>query len=199
MKKLFFFFLMVSFAFGQKLDRSVLIIPPKQLVQINYPNYKGLNIKIWNESRLVINVFTRNKLTDSLQKSFELKKKRDTLVETKNGIYLQFENRYLSPIKVAYAFREKSLRKNKFSKPLIFQRAFYLENNTAQNLQLYIPGVMNPKLNPFSRSGVDLTNGQKIYFDLKGRKVLILTVTESIHHGSRIDVASLIEKALNKE
>ena len=46
MKKLVFFFLMVSFAFGQKLDRSVLIIPPKQLVQINYPNYKGLNIKI---------------------------------------------------------------------------------------------------------------------------------------------------------
>jgi antitoxin component of MazEF toxin-antitoxin module len=199
MKKLFFFFLMGSFAFGQKFDRSVLIIPPKQLVQINYPNYKGLNIKIWNESRLVINVFTRNKLSDSLQKSFELKKKRDTLVETKNGIYLQFENRNLSPIKVAYALREKSLRKNKFSKPLTFQRAFYLENNTAQSLQLYIPGVMNPKLNPFSRSGVDLTNGQKIYFDLKGRKVLILTVNESIHHGSRIDVANLIEKALNKE
>ena len=190
---------MGSFAFGQKLDRSILIIPPKQLVQINYPNYKGLNIKIWNESRLVINVFTRNKLTDSLQKSFELKKKRDTLVETKNGIYLQFENRYLSPIKVAYALREKSPRKNKFSKPLTFQRAFYLENNTAQNLQLYIPGVINPKLNPFSRSGVDLTNGQKIYFDLKGRKILILTVNESISHGSRIDVADLIEKALNKE
>ena len=74
---------MVSFAFGQKLDRSVLIIAPKQLVQINYPNYKGLNIKIWNESRLVINVFTRNKLTDSLQKSFELKKKGILLLKQK--------------------------------------------------------------------------------------------------------------------
>ena len=59
--------------------------------------------------------------------------------------------------------------------------------------------MINPKLNPFSRSGVDLTNGQKIYFDLKGRKVLILTVNESIHHGSRIDVDNLIEKALNKQ
>jgi hypothetical protein len=58
---------------------------------------------------------------------------------------------------------------------------------------------MNPKLSPFSRSGVDLPNGQKIYLDLKGKKILILTVTDSIPHGARIDVATLIEKALNQE
>jgi hypothetical protein len=58
---------------------------------------------------------------------------------------------------------------------------------------------MNPNLNPFSRSGVDLPNGQKIYTNVNGKRILILTVTDSIPHGARIDVARLIEKALNKE
>ena len=57
---------------------------------------------------------------------------------------------------------------------------------------------MNPNLNPFSRSGVDLKNGQKIFLTLSNKKLLILTVTDTIAHGSRIDVASLINKALNE-
>ena len=56
---------------------------------------------------------------------------------------------------------------------------------------------MNPKLNPYSRSGVDLPNGQKIYLDLKDNQILILTVTDSIANGARIDLATLIDKALN--
>lgn len=77
------------------------------------------------------------------------------------------------------------------------QRAFYLENNTAQRIPLKIPGVMNPNLSPFSRSGVDLKNGQKIYLDFNGKNILILNVTDSIKHGDRIDVGNLINKALN--
>ena len=72
-------------------------------------------------------------------------------------------------------------------------------NNTAQKLPLRIPGVMNPTLDPFSRSGVDLPNGQKIYLDLSGKRILILTVSDSISQGDRIDVASLINKAINKD
>ena len=58
---------------------------------------------------------------------------------------------------------------------------------------------MNPTLDPFSRSGVDLPNGQKIYLDLSGKRILILTVSDSISQGDRIDVASLINKAINKD
>ncbi len=73
-----------------------------------------------------------------------------------------------------------------------------MENNTAQTLPLRIPGVMNPNLTPFSRSGVNLTNGQKVYLDLNGKRLLILTVTDSIPHGARIDLAFLINQALNQ-
>jgi hypothetical protein len=34
---------------------------------------------------------------------------------------------------------------------------------------------------------------------VNGKKILILTVNDSIPQGARIDLASLIEKALNKE
>jgi hypothetical protein len=114
-------------------------------------------------------------------------------------MYLQFENRFLAPIKVTYTLRKGSTGTTKKTRPLTPQRAFYLENNTAQSLPLRIPGVMNPNLTPFSRSGVDLPNGQKIYAKVNGKRFLILTVTDSIPHGARIDVARLIEKALNKE
>lgn len=192
-------FLAFSVAFGQKEARSQLVIPPKQVVQINYPLYKGFNVKIWNESKFVVGVTARDQVTDSIVKSFGLEKGGTTLLEVNEGLFLQFENRFLAPIKVAYALRKGSSGKKKSTKPLTPQRAFYLENNTAQSLPLRIPGVMNPNLTPFSRSGVDLPNGQKIYLDLKGKKILILTVTDSIPNGARIDVATLIEKALNQE
>lgn len=192
-------FLAISVAFGQKEARSQLVIPPKQVVQINYPLYKGFNVKIWNESKFVVGVTARDQVTDSIVKSFGLEKGGTTLLEVNEGLFLQFENRFLAPIKVAYALRKGSSGKKKSTKPLTPQRAFYLENNTAQSLPLRIPGVMNPNLTPFSRSGVDLPNGQKIYLDLKGKKILILTVTDSIPHGARIDIATLIEKALNQE
>ncbi|MGB1635123.1 MAG: hypothetical protein ACPHBP_08370 [Flavobacteriaceae bacterium] len=198
MKKWAILFLCTGFmAFSQKVARSELILPPKQIVQINYPLYKGFTIKIWNESKYVIGVSARDKKTDSLRKSFGLEKGSRAILEVDEDQYLQFENRFLTPIKVAYMLEKGTPRSKKTNRPLTPQRAFYLENNTAQTLPLRIPGVMNPNLEPFSRSGVDLPNGQKIYLELKGKRILLLTVTDTIPHGARIDIARLIEKALN--
>jgi hypothetical protein len=113
------------------------------------------------------------------------------------GSYLQFENRFLTTLKVEFSLQKGISGKKKTPRPLTPQRAFYLENNTAQTLPLVIPGVMSPKLNPFSRSGVDLPNGQKVYLNLNGKRILILTISDSIKQGDRIDVANLINKALN--
>jgi len=192
-----FFFLLVSLAFGQKAERSQLVLPPKQIVQINYPLYQGFNVKIWNKSKFDLGVSAREQKTDSLVKGFGLDSGSSAVLEVNKGLYLQFENRYLAPLKVEYTLQKGVEGKKKSTKPLTPQRAFYLENNTAQSIPLRIPGVMNPNLSPFSRSGVDLPNGQKIFLDLNGKRILLLTVTDSIPHGARIDVATLIEKALN--
>ena len=198
-KLLLFFFLMVFFAFGQKAERSELIIPPKQIVQIDYPLYKGFSVKIWNESKFVVGVSSRYKTTDSVIKSFGLENGKNTLFEVNEGMYLQFENRFLASLKVAFSLRKGGTEKKTTVRSLTPQRAFYLENNTGQILPLSIPGVMNTNLNPFSRSGVDLPNGQKIFLDINGKKFLILTVTDSIRHGARIDLQTLINKALNQD
>ena len=194
-----FFFLLVSLAFGQKAERSQLILPPKQIVQINYPLYQGFNVKIWNKSKFDLGVSAREQKTDSLVKGFGLDSGSSAVLEVNKGLYLQFENRYLAPLKVEYTLQKGVEGKKKSTKPLTPQRAFYLENNTAQSIPLRIPGVMNPNLSPFSRSGVDLPNGQKIFLDLNGKRILLLTVTDSIPHGARIDVANLINKALNEQ
>ena len=194
-----FFFLLVSLAFGQKGERSQLILPPKQIVQINYPLYQGFNVKIWNKSKFDLGVSARERKTDSLVKGFGLDSGSSAVLEVNKGLYLQFENRYLASLKVEYTLQKGVEGKKKSTKPLTPQRSFYLENNTAQSIPLRIPGVMNPNLSPFSRSGVDLPNGQKIFLDLNGKRILLLTVTDSIPHGARIDVANLINKALNEQ
>ena len=139
-----------------------------------------------------------NSENDSLYENFNLEKGKFRSLVVRDNQYLQFENRYLASLKVAFTLEKGNQISNKSPKNRTPQRAFYLENNTAQKIPLHIPGVMDPNLNPFSRSGVDLKNGQKIYLSLRNKKVLILTVTDTIVHGTRIDVARLINSALNK-
>ncbi len=67
-----------------------------------------------------------------------------------------------------------------------------LENKSAKSIPLIIPSVMNPNLSPFSKSGVDLKIGQKIFFKNKGRKILLLEITDDIKNGDVLDIAALI-------
>ena len=183
--------------YSQRIETSKILIPPKQIIQINYPLLRNYNLKIWNKSKLDLTISTHKKETDSIIKKFVLVKDSSALLSISNKMYIQFENKYLANIKVEYSFQNgTSIKKNKI-KSLTPQRAFYLENNTAQRIPLRIPGIMNPNLSPFSRSGVDLKNGQKIYLDFNGKRILILEVTDSIKHGDRIDIATLINKAIN--
>ena len=183
--------------YSQRIETSKILIPPKQIIQINYPLLRNYNLKIWNKSKLDLTISTHKKETDSIIKKFVLVKDSSALLSISNKMYIQFENKYLANIKVEYSFQNgTSIKKNK-RKSLTPQRAFYLENNTAQRIPLRIPGIMNPNLSPFSRSGVDLKNGQKIYLDFNGKRILILEVTDSIKHGDRIDIATLINKAIN--
>jgi hypothetical protein len=71
--------------------------------------------------------------------------------------------------------------------------SFDLLNKSAKSIPLFIPGVMNPNLSPFSSSGVTLKMGQKIFFKYKGRKHLLLEVDGRLMD-QKLEVASLIKK-----
>ena len=57
---------------------------------------------------------------------------------------------------------------------------FTLKNRSLQSIYLEIPGVMNPNLSPMSNSGVDLAVGQRLYFFHKGKRYLLLEVSEEL-------------------
>jgi len=193
------FILMINLGYGQKgkEQKSVLVIPAKQVVQVNYPNYKGFMVKMWNKSKYDLGVSAREQDTDSLKKGFGLTKGANASLSIPQHMYLQFENRFLAPIKVEYiVYKGKPAKKTPGS--LTAQRGFYLVNSTAQKIPLRIPGIMNPNLSPFSKSGVDLPLGQEIYLNVKGKDLLIFTVTDTIPKGAKIEVADLIDRALNK-
>ena len=190
---------MFSFVCGQKNERSKLIIPPKQIIRIYYPLLNAFNIKIWNKSKLGVNISSKFRKTDSLNLTLSLEKNSVAIFDINHHMYLELENKYLSKLRVEFTLLKSPGSVKNTKQEIIPQRSFYLENNTSQIIPLKIPGVMSPNLKPFSRSGVDLLNGQEVYVDLNGKDVLILTVTKDIPHGARIDLADLINKAINRD
>ena len=150
-KTLFLFLSSLSVLVGQnnKAEKSTLIIPPKQVIRISYPQYHRFNVKLWNRSKFDLRISARDQKTDSLHKGLGLAKGSNTILELNKQVYLQLENRFLAPLKVEFILLKGTSGKKKVTSPLTPQRAFYLENNTAQKLPLRIPGVMNPTLDPF--------------------------------------------------
>jgi hypothetical protein len=71
--------------------------------------------------------------------------------------------------------------------------SFTLRNNSLSSIPLKIPGVMNPNLSPMSNSGVSLEVGQKIYFQHRGRKKLLLEVTTELE-GTKVIVNEEIKR-----
>ncbi len=78
--------------------------------------------------------------------------------------------------------------------PILEQRIpLTLKNNSLKSIPLKIPGYMNPNLSPMSTSGVDLEIGQVVYFSFKGKKRVLLTITEDLA-GKTLIVNELIKK-----
>ena len=146
----------------------------------------------------VVGVSAREHDTNSLRKGFGLSKGANATLNVPAEMYLQLENRFLAPLKVEYVVYKGKPGKRKAG-PVTPQRGFYLVNSTAQSIPLKIPGIMNPNLSPFSKSGVDLPIGQKILLNVAGKDLLLLTVTDTIPKGARVNVADLIDRALNPE
>ncbi|MEM7040576.1 MAG: hypothetical protein AAF570_26670, partial [Bacteroidota bacterium] len=69
---------------------------------------------------------------------------------------------------------------------------FTLRNNSLKSIPLFIPGVMNPNLSPVSNSGVTLRPGQRILFKYRGKRRVLLVVSEDLE-GQKLDVARLLK------
>lgn len=75
--------------------------------------------------------------------------------------------------------------------------ALTFENKSAVSISLEIPGVMNPNLNPHSKSGVGLKKGQKVFFQYKGKRTLLLEITKQ-KDSDTIVINELITKRIKE-
>lgn len=71
------------------------------------------------------------------------------------------------------------------------------ENKSAVSIPLEIPGVMNPNLNPRSKSSLTLDKGQKVFFKYKGKRTLLLEITNQ-KNGETIVINELIAKRIKE-
>jgi hypothetical protein len=79
----------------------------------------------------------------------------------------------------------------------VFAVPFTLRNNSLKSIPLIITSYMNPNLSPKSNSGVDIPVGEKVYFKYKGKKQLLLVVTEDLK-GQTLVVDKLIKEKIEE-
>lgn len=165
-------------------------IPPQQTLTLDYPNYELFSANVKNNSFAQVDVAVISKQTAQQVRGFGLSPmgKATVMVEKEN--HLELTNATEKMIKLKILIQEEN--------PRILEKkgdyiTFQLANNSAQNIPLLIPTVMNPNLTPFSKSGVELKVGQEILFKYEGKKQLLLKVDEKIKEGDVIDVSKLLK------
>lgn len=193
-------FLLFSYlSFSQS---STLYIPPNSSIELDDNNYdlNGLDIfglKIKNKSLYTIGVRVENKITGEFTSGFGLGPLGKEGVVINKGDVVIFSNNTQKSVKLKTTYFIPQEENNFISKETE-SISFTLNNSSLKSIPLIIPNVMNPNLSPLSNSGVDLKIGQEIFFKNKGKKILLLRVSDKIKEGEIIDVNQLIKNIIEK-
>jgi hypothetical protein len=193
-------FLLFSFlSFSQSIT---LYIPPNSSIELDDNNYdlNGLDIfglKIKNKSLSTIGVRVENKITGEFTSGFGLGPLGKEGIVISKGDVVIFSNNTQKSVKLKTTYFIPQEENNFISKETE-SISFTLNNSSLKSIPLIIPNVMNPNLSPLSNSGVDLKIGQEIFFKNRGKKILLLRVSDKIKEGEIIDVNQLIKNIIEK-
>ncbi|WP_462251775.1 hypothetical protein [Ekhidna sp.] len=181
--------ILIAVAFGGK---QKVTINALDSVELTYEEFANYDVKLSNSSGKGIDVSVIDPSTKKQVSGFGLGPLGKATLSVRDGHILKLKNNSMKDVSLSITFVEK--RKVAYSGE---QRVnFTLRNTSSRSIPLVIPDVMNPNLSPLSNSGVSLKMGQKIYYKKGLKKILILTVDESIKTGDKIDIAKLV-KGLN--
>lgn len=172
-------------------QKSLLSIPDNQRIEIDYPNYKLFQATLTNRSSKDLKVSVLSKQNQEQIRGFGLEGRAtaEVMVETENKLMLTNQNN--SSLRVALKVRPISQPLSVSTEETI---SFILKNNSSEVIPLFIPDVMNPNLEPFSESKVQLKIGQEILFRLKAKKYVLLKVSKAIKTGAKIDISKRLQK-----
>lgn len=188
MKLISYFVLFLLFA-SCTTSQQLTQVPSNQAVSIELPVNKNLEVDLNNKSLKQVEVKVINPNTGEFVSGFGLGAKGKATVFVGKGNTLQLKG---NNSKVAYTYRSVT-PPQEITNPEKFID-FTLANASAKSIPLIIPSVMNPNLSPYSKSGVSLKPGQKIFFKQGGKRYLLLEVSNSIAEGSVIEVAKLLKE-----
>jgi len=180
---------------------SIIKIPANQSVDISTENYEYSKVKLQNRSASQVDVKVIDKKSGEFIRGFGLGPIGSTHVSVEDFGQLKLINNSASTIKVGYSVFEKiktkKTKKAIVSKPKEKKKSsttqIYLTNKTAKSIPLIIPTVMNPNLSPFSKSGVSLKMGQKVFFKNKRKRYLLFEMNETNEAEQIIEVSELIK------
>ena len=71
-------------------------------------------------------------------------------------------------------------------------------NTTIQNIKVYIPSVKNLIIKSNTRLFLNLKIGQSIFLRVGNEMVELIKINDSIQNNSQINLADLIDDAINK-
>ncbi|MEM9051139.1 MAG: hypothetical protein AAGC47_03710 [Bacteroidota bacterium] len=181
----------VLFLFSCSSDKSIVSIPAFQSVEIDYSNYQSYQAQIKNRSLSGVDIAVLAKADNQQYRGFGIGSRSTQRVMVEKDAKLVLTNKTGKTVSLSVKPTAMEFPKKPEGMAYI---SFTLRNNTAKSIPLIIPDVMNPNLSPFSSSGVDLKVGQEILFREKGKSYVLLTVSNQIQAGEKIDVAKLLRE-----
>lgn len=192
---LFFICGLMVFSQNKKTNISTIHIQAKQELTFDYPSYKGFVVDIWNKGKFNLIFSKVSKENDSIIRKKILKEGSFNSFFIDNVEFIKIKNELLAPGEISYKIRKGTKPKindlNKNSK------SFFLVNTTIQNIKVYIPGVKNPTINSYTKLFLSLKIGQGIFLKFGNEMVELIKINDSIQSNTQINLADLIDNALN--
>jgi hypothetical protein len=185
--------LFISLQLGKK---EKIEVPAMKSVELSYSEFASFDVNLSSTSKTPIDVSVIDPNTKKQVQGFGLGSYGNAVLSIKPEHILRLKNNSVNDMNLSIEFVER--KPNTYNPENAPEINFTLHNSSLKSIPLIIPGVMNPNLSPMSNSGVTLKIGQKIYLRDGAKKVLILTVDQSIQKGDKIDMAKLV-KDLKKD
>ena len=194
---LFFIFGLTAFSQNKKKNGiSNIYIPAKQELILDYPAYKGFIIDIWNKGKFNLIFSQVLKKNDSVSKAKILKEDSFNSFFIDQVEFIRIKNELLAPGNISYKIRKGTKpKRDNINKNY---KSFFLVNTTIQNIKVYIPGVKNPTIKSNTRLFLNLKIGQSVFLRFANEMVELIKIDESIQNNTQINLADLIDNAINK-
>jgi len=175
-------------------QKRIVNVPSGEVVELRFSAEESTEVTIHNLLNSTLQVQVQQDSNREFVKGFGLDQNSKEMIWVESDEILILKNDSEKTIEVSY---EKSTDGSKEDQQSDGVNLTF-HNGSMVSIPLFIPGVMNPNLNPKSNSSVTLKYGQRVYFKEKGKQYLLFEVDQNFINGDILEIQDLI-KARKKQ